>query len=274
MNLEARQTGCRPLLRWAGSKLKLLPVLAQFWRAEHSRYIEPFAGSACLYFHLGPKSAILGDNNSELIELYEVVREQPTAVADHLGSIQRDAATYYAWRAKNPAALDRLTRAVRFLYLNRHCFNGIFRTNGAGQFNVPFGSKLGEPLSEAEIRACAQRLVGAELVAGDFEETISRARPGDFVYMDPPFAMATKRYRGEYGSAAFGCDDIHRLSNALFALDALGAYFVVSYGDCVESRMLANDWTHRRVRVRRNVAGFASQRKSAYELIIHNLDTE
>lgn len=270
MDPNARLAGCRPLLRWAGSKLKLLPTLAEFWRPDHQRYIEPFAGSACLYFHLAPMSAILGDNNSGLIELYEVVREEPAAIAERLAAIGRDAPTYYAWRAKAPDRLDRITRAVRFLYLNRHCFNGIFRTNVAGQFNVPFGSRLGLPLTEAEIHLCAQRLVAAELVAGDFEKTVSRAQPGDFVYMDPPFAMAKKRNRGEYGNAAFGCNDVDRLNDVLFNLDALGAHFVVSYGDCLESRMLAANWPHRRVRVRRHVAGFASQRKSAYELVIHN----
>jgi DNA adenine methylase len=271
---EVSSLGCRPLLRWAGSKLKLLPTLSEFWRGDHKRYIEPFAGSACLYFHLAPESAILGDNNAELIELYEVVREQPSVIAARLAAIERDAPTYYAWRAQDPARLDRTSRAVRFLYLNRHCFNGIYRTNRAGKFNVPFGSKLGEPLTGSDIESCARRLLGAELVAGDFERTVSRARAGDLVYMDPPFAMAKKRNRGEYGSAAFGCDDIDRLNDALFALDALGAHFVVSYGDCLESRMLAKNWHHRRVRVRRHVAGFASQRKSAYELIIHNFEPE
>ena len=169
-----------------------------------------------------------------------------------------------------PSGLDREARALRFLFLNRHCFNGIFRTNDKGGFNVPFGSRLGKPLSADSIRACAERLLGAKLVTGDFEVTVQQAKPGDLVYMDPPFAMSTKRNRREYGNNAFSCNDIERLNDVMFALDALGVEFLVSYGDCPEARLLARNWISRRVRVRRHVSGFAAQRRNAFELIISN----
>lgn len=261
---------CRPLLRWAGSKQKLLPILGTYWGIGHGTYIEPFAGSACLFFHLAPKKAVLGDNNAELIETYEVIREEPDRIARRLARIPRTPDAYYRWRQVDPWALDGETRALRFLYLNRHCFNGIFRTNDEGRFNVPFGTRLGAPLRAAEIGACAERLRGVRFVAGDFERTIRAAKSGDFVYMDPPFAMSKRRNRREYGHAAFSEGDIARLNDAMYALDAIGARFVVSYGDCHEARELARNWNQRRVRVRRHVAGFTGDRRHAYEWIISN----
>ena len=260
----------RPLLRWAGSKRKLLPILGTYWGIGHGKYIEPFAGSACLFFYLAPNKAMLGDNNTELIETYEFIRENPDRIAQRLARIPRSSDAYYRWRRTDPRTLDGETRALRFLYLNRHCFNGIFRTNDEGRFNVPFGTRLGTPLQAAEIRACAERLRGVRLIAGDFEKTISAAKQGDFVYMDPPFAISKRRNRREYGHAAFSESDIARLNDAMYALDAIGASFVVSYGDCHEARELARNWNHRPVRVRRLVAGFAGDRRNAYELIISN----
>lgn len=267
--LRAEQS-CRPLLRWAGSKLKLIPSLEAYWNTDHKTYLEPFAGSACLYFHLSPKRAVLGDNNASLIELYEVVRESPDRIVRRLAHIPRDAEAYYRWRRIEPESLDKESRALRLLYLNRHCFNGIFRTNDKGKFNVPFGTRLGRPLEAETIYRCAQRLRGVKLVAGDFMNTVRLAKPGDLVYMDPPFAMARTRNRRQYGNASFSGEDIARLNDAMFALDAAGIDFLVSYGDCPEARLLAHNWNHRRVRVRRHVAGFASDRRNAYEWIISN----
>ena len=267
---EAAQR-CRPVLRWAGSKLKLIPLLEEYWRPEFKTYIEPFAGSACLFFHLAPSRAILGDNNTELVEMYEVIRNDPSRLARRLAHIPRTSEAYYRWRAVRSQTLDAEGRALRFLFLNRHCFNGIFRTNGEGTFNVPFGTRLPEPLTADGIRACARLLKSAELVAGDFERSVQRARAGDFVYLDPPFAMSRKRNRREYGHASFSQSDIARLNDAMFGLDAIGAHFLVSYGDCLEARELARNWMNRKVRVRRHVAGFAGDRRNAYEWMISNI---
>lgn len=119
-----------PFLRWAGSKRKLLGRLAPYWQPDrHQRYIEPFAGSACLFFELDPAKAILGDANRDLIETYKAVKANPQQLFDRLVQIRRDPETYYRWRRKNLSDTDSSTRALRFLYLNRNCFNGIYRTN-------------------------------------------------------------------------------------------------------------------------------------------------
>jgi DNA adenine methylase len=265
----------KPILRWAGSKRKLLGKLKGFWRPHHRRYVEPFAGSACLFFELEPRRAILGDSNAELIQLYRLVKTDAHALYARLCRIPRDAATYYRWRSKDPDALDEQTRALRFLYLNRNCFNGIFRTNIAGQFNVPFGAKHGKPIGKLEkadyIRA-AEQLTAARLIAGDFSKTLELVKAGDFVYLDPPFAVSSKRRRlfTEYGKNVFGPSDVERLAVALSELDKEGADFLVSYADCKEARFLARNWNAKRLSVRRHIAGFSAHRKNASEWLITN----
>jgi DNA adenine methylase len=265
-----RGVACRPVLRWAGSKLKLLPTLETYWRPHHKTYIEPFAGSACLYFHLSPTAAVLGDNNVELIDLYRTLRLRSERLFRRLSRIPNAPKDYYRWRALNPLHLDSESRALRFLYLNRHCFNGIYRTNSRGDFNVPMGTRLPTNFTLDTMNACARRLKNARLVAGDFAETLKFARQGDFVYMDPPFASSLKRIRGEYGAGAFSGADIERLDEAMTVLNKTHIEFVVSYGDCRESRWLARRWHARRVRVRRHVAGFSGHRRAAFEWLMSN----
>jgi DNA adenine methylase len=268
---DAITTG-KPFLRWAGSKRKQIKRLGAFWSPErHDRYIEPFAGSACLFFSLAPPWAILGDTNKELIEVYRVVRECPNQLYKRLCDIQRDQETYKHWRDRDPHSLDRETRALRFLYLNRNCFNGIYRTNLDGQFNVPMGRKVGAYFSEADLTRCAELLQVAQLVAGDFSETLSRVTTGDFVYLDPPYAVNSRRIFREYGSHLFDTRDVSRLSECLIEVDRKGADFLVSYADCREARVLARKWNAARLPIRRHIAGFAGARKNAYEWLITNM---
>jgi DNA adenine methylase len=137
---------CAPFLRWAGSKRLLLPVLQNFWTARHKRYVEPFAGSACLFFAIKPAKAILGDLNPELIATYIEVKYRIGAVLDELKKLKpKSKREYKRLRSIDIAALTPPARAARFIYLNRYCFNGIYRTNLLGQFNVPYsgGFSLG-----------------------------------------------------------------------------------------------------------------------------------
>lgn len=264
------ETKGKPFLRWAGSKRKQLSRLAAFWSAGHSRYIEPFAGSACLFFELAPQAAVLGDNNRDLIELYRVVREEPERLHARLRRIGRDLKTYRRWRDLEPKQLDRETRALRFLYLNRNCFNGIYRTNSEGKFNVPMGKRLGSYLSQEELFHCSTLLQRAKLISGDFSKTLEHVKCGDFVYLDPPYAVTTRRIFREYGKVTFDIFDIPRFSESLREIEGAGADFLVSYADCKESREVAICWHSVRLPVRRNIAGFAGDRKMAYEWLISN----
>jgi DNA adenine methylase len=263
----------RSFLRWAGSKKKLIPRLEKFWGEGYSRYVEPFAGSACLFFALDPSKAVLGDNNTELINVYRMLRNAPERMHRRLVSIPRERESYYRWRAKDPRKLDSETRALRFVYLNHNCFNGIYRTNTDGRFNVPFGSKLATYLSRDEFIGCAEALTNVRFVAGDFENTLAEVARGDFVYLDPPYAVSSRRVFRQYGKKPFDVDDVERLASELKRIHKLGAHFVVSYADCREARALASDWNSQKFLVQRHIAGFSDHRTRAFEWIIYNTRT-
>jgi DNA adenine methylase len=260
----------KPFLRWAGSKRKQLPRLAAYWSDSHTGYVEPFAGSACLFFALAPGNAVLGDRNAELIEVYNVVRDDPERLYRRLLRIKRDQATYSRWRRMDPNSLDRDTRALRMLYLNRNCFNGIYRTNMDGGFNVPMGRKPGIYFSKEDLLRCSRLLSKVKLVAGDFVKTLENVEQGDFVYLDPPYAVNSRRIFRQYGKDVFASSDIPRFAAALKDIDAAKADFLVSYADCREARELARTWNSIRLPIRRNIAGFAGARRNAYEWLITN----
>jgi DNA adenine methylase len=262
----------KPFLRWAGSKRKQLSRLRSFWQSRHMRYVEPFAGSACLYFDLAPSSAILGDNNESLIDVYRVVRDNPERLYRRLCRLRRDAKTYYRWRSLAENRLDAETRALRFLFLNRNCFNGIYRTNENGEFNVPFGRKTGVYFTKNDLLLCSQMLQQALLVVGDFEQTLELVAVGDFVYLDPPFAVRSRRIFRQYNHRSFDTSDVPRLVTALRRLDRAGAEFLVSYADCADARKLAREWNAQRLPIRRHIAGFSENRRLAYEWFITNMD--
>jgi len=184
--------------------------------------------------------------------------------------MRRDLPTYLRWRRLNPELLDRETRALRFLYLNRNCFNGIYRTNLDGRFNVPMGTRLGEYFSKDDLLNCSKLLQRATLVAGDFVKTLERVKAGDFVYLDPPYAVTSRRIFKEYGKKIFGTADVPRLSESLREIVRRSADFLVSYADCAEARALANEWNSVRLPIKRHIAGFAGDRKKAYEWLISN----
>ena len=260
-----------PIFRWAGSKRKSLKALTVFWSDQFDRYIEPFVGSACLFLKIKPKSAILSDLNSSLIQTYRTIRVRPQAVAEALYAIPRNSATYYEVRKRAKSAGNSIERAAFFVYLNRNCFNGIYRTNQNGEFNVPFGADQGQYPRPCDFQTNSELLRNAELLAGDFGATLRHVRRNDFVYLDPPFAATGVRTFIAYGKRSFGAEDLDRFSRHLDRIDRRGAFFLVSYAECANARTIARNWNFKEIEVRRHVAGFAAMRRMAGELIITNL---
>jgi DNA adenine methylase len=261
----------KSFLRWAGSKRTLLRHLRTLWQGDEERYIEPFCGSACLFFDLQPSRAVLGDLNSELIETFRSVKNIPQLVMESLRRLQLGEAPYYKLRKVRPIELAQADRAARFLYLNRMCFNGIYRTNLEGDFNVPYGPpRSGRPVDELTVFAASKALRDALIVAGDFEHTLERVQPGDFIYLDPPYCLDNRRVFREYVPGSFSSADLVRLARQLDRLNKLGAKFVITYADSREARELFALWKPRRVRVKRHIAGFSHHRRHAYELIATN----
>jgi DNA adenine methylase len=265
-------TSTRPLLRWAGSKRKLLPELTRYWSPHFSRYVEPFAGSACLYFRLAPRRALIGDINEELIHVYETLKKDAGSVARSLRRMKVGRDEYLAVRSRDPHGLSPAARAARFIYLNRFCFNGLWRTNQQGKFNVPYGGRrCGQLPTDNELADFARRLKNARFVAGDFEAVLKQTRLGDFVYMDPPFRVTAARVFTQYDRSAFSHSDLLRLRSWMERLHARSIAFLVSYAESEEATFLSEGFSNRKLLVRRNIAGFTARRRAFGEVLISNM---
>ena len=212
-----------PLFRWAGSKRKLLPILTSYVPKKINRYIEPFAGSACLFFALKPQKAVLGDINEELLFTYQVLKNHPRILSRATLGFAVSEEQYYTLRKLNPESLNSIDRAARFIYLNRYCFNGVYRTNKKGEFNVPRGVNTGNIQDEACFYRFSVALRNADLRANDFTDCLEDVQEGDFIYLDPPYAVAGKPRAGEYGNNCFDESDINRLVECLIKIDEAGA---------------------------------------------------
>jgi DNA adenine methylase len=265
-----RHSSRRSLLRWAGSKRKLLPLLIELSPTQFSRYIEPFVGSACLFLALQPKKAVLGDINTELIETYIAVKRHPRRVYRAIRKHPVTGAYYYRLRKMDFSKRSPIERAARFLYLNRFCFNGVFRTNRRGQFNVPRGKKTGKLPDELSFLHFSATLRNSILRASDFEECLKDVRKGDFVYLDPPYASSRRRNRGEYGYNSFGTTDLARLIDRLKTLDKLGVRFLLSFAYSSRLLTINKNWNSLTLQVRRHVAGFGRHRRNVREILIFN----
>lgn len=214
----------RPLLKWAGGKSQLLEQLQALMpegvRPDfEGRLVEPFVGGGAMFLYLRPASALLADSNAALIELYTVARDHIDALRDALDKYQdlpHEEATYYEQRADEPT--DPVRRAARLIYLNKNCFNGLYRLNKSGKFNVPFGRYKSKPkLYDADnLAAVSQALQSAELRVAPFQETLGAVKAGDFVYLDPPYypLSETSSFTG-YTGAGFGHADQERLRDAI-----------------------------------------------------------
>lgn len=169
--------------------------------------------------------------------------------------------------------MTKLDRAVRFLYLNRNCFNGIYRTNKAGEFNVPFsGKRTGMMPPRDTFLKAAALLRAADIRARDFEESVlDTTKRGAFVYLDPPYATSRRRVFREYDVDAFDTSDLERLSKLLHTIDRRGAHFLLSYAYCPEAVACFSQWRATKHYAFRNVAGFVGNRRRAAELLVTNI---
>lgn len=216
---DVAQPGLVPFLKWAGGKRWFVSNHADLLPSEYGTYVEPFLGAGAVYFHLKPTRALLGDVNRDLVETYRAIKDHWQALESSLRYRQRrhrkDPDAYYYWlRAKVPSEL--VQRASRLIYLNRTCFNGIYRVNRRGEFNVPRGSKDKVVIETDDFESMSKVLAGAELIAGDFEALIDRADSDDLVFCDPPYTVR-HNYNGfrKYNEVLFSWADQERLARAL-----------------------------------------------------------
>lgn len=263
-------TGVRSVVRWAGSKRQLIPNLKTRVPVQFKTYVEPFAGSACLFFNLQPTRAILGDINAELMQTYRQLRRHPTRLYQAVATIPISPENYYQLRSKRSDDLSAFERAVRFLYLNRNCFNAVYRVNKRGEFNVPFGTRTGALPSLDEFRMCGRLLKSADILTADFEEVIELAGSGDFLYLDPPYTKSVADEPGLFGAGAFDRRDLARLVAATKRAARRGVTFLLSFE---YDELLMKELSHvsmTEISAHRHVSGFSGARGRVSELLFTN----
>jgi DNA adenine methylase len=235
-------------------------------------YVEPFCGSAALFFSLESNSATLSDLNSDLINFYSVLRADPVGLHREAAAIPRNEQTYYATRLLYNKCTDSFLRAAYFYFLNKNCFNGLFRTSLTGNFNVPYsGARTGEYPSISIFLEAAELLKGATLISGDFEVVVARALSRRcLVYLDPPYASGTRQPFAAYHPNSFSPLDLDRLESLLDHIDRKGSTFILTYSDekAISGRFAR--WQRRAHVVRRNISGFAGARKLTAETLFTN----
>lgn len=265
-----------PFLKWAGGKQQLLAPLRSYRPPSFNCYFEPFVGGGAVFFDLSPKAAILADANEELINCYHVVQNDVWALLEHLKQHRNTSKYFYEMRSKNPARMNEVARASRFIYLNRTCFNGLYRVNRKGQFNVPFGNYKNPTIRpKKKLLAAHVALQNVHLHSCDFREITEMACKGDFVYLDPPYFPAGKfaDFR-RYHKVFFSKEDHIELSRLLSHLAGRGCYVMLSNSDTPFTRSLYKDWNLKSVSAKRLINCNAERRDGAKELIVTNYETQ
>lgn len=261
-----------PFLKWAGGKRWLVNRFVEYLPQRFNTYIEPFLGSGAVFFYLLPNSAKLSDANAELIATYRAVKEAPREVHNQLRVLHRQHSRelYYAIRSTNPA--DPITRAVRFIYLNRTCWNGLYRVNRQGTFNVPIGAKTLVEFPDGHLEEISLALQTADLKVADFETSVNQAEAGDFIYADPPYTvMHNNNNFIKYNTNLFSWGDQVRLSAALRRAGERGALIMLSNADNSSVRSLYDNFgVHRRLERSSVLAAGSSYRRKTTELLITN----
>lgn len=238
----------QPFLKWAGGKASLLRQLEEFFPHEIDRYIEPFLGGGAVFFHLKHRfpdmRPLLRDSNKELINCYRVVRDRPEDLMrlldEHSDAFRVKGSDYFYAVRKQHDLTDDLARAARTIFLNKTCFNGLWRVNAKGEFNTPVGSnKTPNLYSRDNLLAASATLQGAQLEAQDFRKTLEEARRGDFIYFDPPYLPVSifsdfKRYTPDQ----FRDPDQVELARVFRELDAQGCRVVLSNSEHPRTREL------------------------------------
>lgn len=261
-----------PFLKWAGGKRWLVSQHAHLFPLFKGRYIEPFLGSGAVFFHLAPKSALLSDKNGDLITTYRVVQDTPHALDKRLSEFHKlhSAKFYYKMRAGNPT--KRIERAARFIYLNRTCWNGLYRVNMKGEFNVPVGSKNTVEFPENTLADLSALLKGVELEEVDFEVSIDKAKKGDFVFVDPPYTVSHNNNGFiKYNDVLFSWKDQIRLANAVQRASDRGAFVFVSNANHDKLIELYTDFTFHHTLSRASIlSGKSEGRRSTEEAVFLN----
>ena len=266
----------KPFLKWAGGKTQLLGHLLEAFPTSVRTYYEPFIGGGAVFFALAMQKrferAVINDWNQELVDCYKSVRDFPDELLSQLGRLKYSREVFNELKKIPPEKFSPVRRAARMIYLNKTGFNGLYRVNKAGTFNVPFGKFATPPriFDEANILGCSQILNHyVKILATDFATVCEDASKGDLVYFDPPYVPVnpTSDFTS-YTSKGFGLKDQERLVRLFQSLARRGVAVVASNSDTPTVRNLYNDFEIREVQARRNINSKGDKRGPVGELLI------
>lgn len=261
-----------PCLRWAGGKRRHLLAMEAVLPSQFGLYFEPMVGGAALFLRMQPSRAVLGDINAELMGFYQILRDRTEELIWRLSHLKASREMYYSLRESEPT--DPVDVAVRFAYLNRLCWNGLYRVNREGKFNVPIGSRLPTRMWNFDnMRQIACSLRKVTLFCGDFSECVATASEGDFVYLDPPYPRGSSDGLGfnRYSSVSFSYDEHVRLARTADDLSRRGVLVLVS--ETADPRIVglfSNDFVPTYLDGKSLISGRAAGRRAVREALLRN----
>lgn len=267
-----KETMSNTFLKWAGGKRWFVNRENQRFPAEYNRYIEPFLGGGAVFFYLEPQEAILSDINNELINTYIAVRDDIESVYRNLRMHARSHCREYFYQVRDRSTRTLATSAARMIYLNKSCFNGIYRVNKQGKFNVPYGTRDEISFDHESLMRSSNILQNAQILCQDFEATIDMAQEGDFIFCDPPYAVVDEenRFVG-YNADVFSWQDQVRLANALERAKDRNVKIImtnVEHGDVRRLYENIEGFTLDTVQRQCFISGTADGRRAYQELIV------
>jgi len=256
LGLFPNDVGIKPFLKWAGGKTQLLSEISKYIPISFNKYIEPFVGGGAFFFYLNPVAALISDSNEELITTYQAVRDNVEEIIQILKNFKNEENFYYKIRKLSPGNLSNVERAARLIYLNKTCFNGLYRVNKKGQFNVPYGKRNGDFLDVTSLRDASEFLQRTKIVHGDYLQILNNnVKKGDFIFLDPPYYPVGKysdfkRYTKEF----FYHDDHVSLKLEFDRLINLGCRVVLTNSDHPEILNLYKDYEIRILETKRLIS--------------------
>lgn len=276
--LEQLKSETYPIVKWVGGKRQLMFELIKNMPKSYNRYFEPFIGGGALFFELQPEQAYISDMNEELINLYSVVRDNVYELIDDLS--KHEVSKEYFLEIRNIDRTEQYTelsdveRASRFIYLNRTCFNGMYRVNSQGQFNVPFGHyKNPRIIDENNLLNCSELLKKTEIKCADFSEILTKVKKGDLVYFDPPYVPLNETSSfTSYTKDGFDINMQFKLRDVCDELDNKGVKFMLSNSDTKLVNELYVNYEIKKVFASRQINANADGRGKITEVLVRNYD--
>lgn len=270
-----------PFVKWVGGKRQVLKEIEKYIPAKYSRFYEPFVGGGAVLFFLQPRKAVINDSNDELINLYEVIKKAPEELIEDLKRHENEAEYFYRIRGLDRdkdfyQELNNIQRASRIIYLNKTCYNGLFRVNSAGEFNTPFGRyKNPNIVNEITIRAVSNYLSknDVRILNTDYEKSLAHIRKGAFVYFDPPYdpVSGSSNFTG-YTKGGFDRCEQERLKQVSDRLNEKGIKFLLSNSSTDFIKDLYSDYIIHTIEATRSVNSKASGRGKIAEVLVKNYE--